>query len=207
MNEAEFEKLLAPGHETRGVEYKPPGRRTDKLLFAKITRAALGMANRRDGGTIVIGIDCGNNVPEPVGLTKDDLLTWAYDDVAAGFSSYADPSISFELERFSYNSVELIIMSIHEFEEIPVLCKKDYNNKAEVILRKGACYVRSRHKPETSEVPTQEDMRDLLDLATDKGVRRFMSRANRAGVLHFGLAQPSSPSDEELFRKELGDLG
>lgn len=206
MNETEFEELLAPGHETRGVEFKPPGPRTDKLLFAKITRAALGMANRRDGGTIVIGIESVLNAPNPVGLNNDDLLTWSYDDVATSFAAYAEPSISFELERVSYKSLQHVALKIHEFEEIPVLCKRDYNNRTEVVLRKGACYVRSRHKPETSEISTQEDMRDLLDLATDKGVRKFMGRASRAGALHFGLTQPSTQSDEELYRKELSDL-
>lgn len=206
MNEPEFEELLLPGYETRGVEFKPPGPRSSKLLFVKVTRAALGMTNRRDGGTIVIGIESLNNTLKSVGLTDNDLLTWSYDDVATGFAAYADPSIAFDLGKVSYKEAHYVVLRIQEFEDIPVLCKKDYNNNGEVILRKGACYVRSRHKPETSEIPTQEDMRDLLDLATDKGVRKFMARANRAGVLHFGLTNPATQPDDELYKKELGDL-
>lgn len=206
MKESDLKELLAPGYETRGVEFKPPGPRTSKPLFAKVTRAALGMANRRDGGTIIMGIQSINNIPTPVGLTDSDLRTWSYDDVATGFAVYADPSVTFDLQEISCENAKYIVLKIHEFEDIPVLCKQDYNNNTEVVLRKGACYVRSRHKPETSEIPTQEDMRDLLDLATDKGVRKFMARASRAEILHFGLTSPATETDEELYRKELGEL-
>jgi len=206
MKESEFEEILTPGYETRGVEFKPPGPRTDKSLFAKVTRAALGMANRRDGGTIVIGVrSVGNNLT-PVGLADADLSTWSYDDVSTGFAAYADPSIAFDLEKVPYKTSQYVVLRMHEFEDIPVLCKKDYNNNDEVVLRKGACYVRSRHKPETSEIPTQEDMRDLLDLATDKSVRKFISRSTRTGLLPFASSEPTTQLDEELYKKELGDL-
>lgn len=207
MNDSEFEELLALGYESRGVEYKPAGPRTDRFLFAKITRAALGMANRQDGGTIIIGIESVNNTTRPIGLSSGDLSTWSYDDVAASFAAYTDPSIAFNLEALSYKESQYVVLRIQEFEDIPVLCKQDYNKNSEVVLRKGACYVRSRHKPETSEIPTQEDMRDLLNLATDKGVRKFVSRAARAGLLHFASGESTTQSDEDLYKKELGDLG
>jgi predicted HTH transcriptional regulator len=206
MKETEFKELLAPGYETRGVEFKPPGPRTSKLLFAKVARAALGMANRQDGGRIIIGIQSVNNAPKPVGLNENDLVTWSYDDVATGFAEYADPSITFDLQEVSCENARYVVLRIHEFEDIPVLCKKDYNATTEMVLRKGACYVRSRHKPETSEIPTQEDMRDLLDLATDKSVRKFVSRAIRTGLLHLGPGTPSSQSDEDLYNEELGNF-
>jgi predicted HTH transcriptional regulator len=206
VNDSDFEELLASGYESRGVEFKPAGPRTDKFLFAKVTRAALGMSNRRDGGTIIIGIESVNNTPKPTGLVVSDLSTWSYDDVATNFAAYADPSLTFDFEIISYRGSQYVVLRIHEFEDIPVLCKKDFNKNSDMVLRKGACYVRSRHKPETSEIPTQEDMRDLLDLATDKGVRKFMSRATRAGLLHFASSEPSTQSDEDLYKKELGDL-
>jgi hypothetical protein len=39
------------------LELKGPGARTDKHLFAKVARAALGLGNLRDGGHLIIGID------------------------------------------------------------------------------------------------------------------------------------------------------
>lgn len=75
------------------------------------------------------------------------------------------------------------------------------------MLRKGACYVRPRRKPETTEIPTQEDMRDLLDLAAEKRLRKNLERVSRAGgvIIPFQTAG-RSVSPQELFDKQLGDL-
>ncbi|GAI24923.1 unnamed protein product, partial [marine sediment metagenome] len=117
------------------------------------------------------------------------------------------PSISFDLEVQEYDGKNYVVLEIHVFEQLPILCKKDYPE----VLRRGACYVRSRRKPETTEIPTQEDMRDLLDLAIEKGLRKYVTLAYRAGV---GLVPiptvtaplPATTIDQELYDKELGDL-
>ncbi len=55
MTEQDFEGLLALGYETNGVEFKGRGNRTDSAFLAGVIRAILGMANRRDGGLVIIG--------------------------------------------------------------------------------------------------------------------------------------------------------
>lgn len=57
VRDDQFVELLALGHEQQGVEFKGPGPRTDKYLQGKVLRAILGMANRRDGGHIIIGVE------------------------------------------------------------------------------------------------------------------------------------------------------
>lgn len=57
MTNQEFASYLALNHELQGVEFKGPGPRSDKQLFAKVVRAVLGIANRRDGGLLIIGVD------------------------------------------------------------------------------------------------------------------------------------------------------
>src|SRR5918992_3524376 len=71
------------------------------------------------------------------------------------------------------------VIQVKEFADIPVLCKRSYDN----VLREGACYVRSRRKPETSEIPTLADMRDLLDLATEKRLREHLALLERIGLI------------------------
>ncbi len=203
MTKEEFTAILSLGHELTGIELKGPGLISDKHLFAKVTEAILGMANRRDGGRIVIGVHDNAGILEPVGLSKSDADAWKYDVVAEKLAGYADPSISFDLEIQEHNGKYYIILTIAEFEDIPVLCKKDYPD----VLRKGACYVRPRRKPETTEIPTQEDMRDLLDLATEKRLRKILELVSRTG----GLITPSQPvntipSQQELFDNQLGVL-
>jgi len=207
MTDEEFTAILALDYELPGIEFKGPGLASDKHLFAKVARAVLGMANRRDGGRVIIGVNCSPSVVDRIGLTEPQLRTWNYDDVASKLAEYAEPSISFDLEVKERDGRNYVVLEIQEFEQLPILCKKDYPE----VLRKGACYVRSRRKPETTEIPTQEDMRDLLDLAIEKGLRKYVTLAYRAGV---GLVPiptvtaplPATTIDQELYDKELGDL-
>jgi predicted HTH transcriptional regulator len=125
MTDQEFAGLLALGHEQQGVEFKGPGPRSDKQFFAKVVRAALGMANRRDGGRVIIGVrEDQKGKLKPRGLGATDLATWKYDDVASGLSSYADPSIRFDLEILTYKRKKYVILRVHEFEDIYLFCAK-----------------------------------------------------------------------------------
>lgn len=208
MTEQEFaeilEEIVALGHETSGVECKPPGSASDKQLFPEVVRAVLGMSNRRDGGVVIIGVkDTGSSLI-PEGLDDSNLVTWNYNHVSDRLQNYADPSVNFELEEKHYQGNKYIVLNTREFTDIPVLCKKSYTVGGNVVLKQGACYVRSRRKPETTEISTQEDMRDLLDLATEKRLRRYVAQAGRAGV---ALVPPlEQPADQELYEKQLGDL-
>lgn len=192
-------ELVALGHELQGVECKSPGSRTDKLLLIKAVKAMLGMANRRDGGLVIIGVQDNKTALVPVGLNAKDLAAWTYDDLANSVSEYADPSIGFELEHHECEGKEHVLITVREFEDIPILCKKDYASD----VRKGACYVRSRRKPETTEIATQEDMRDLLDLATEKRLRKFVAQTQSVGLQ---IGAPESISDQDRFDQQLGDF-
>ncbi len=199
MTDEEFVQLLALGRELSGLEFKGSGSRSERRLFAQVVRAVLGMANRRDGGTVVIGVQDDGSSLHPVGVDEPDLATWQYDGVADALAEYADPSVSFDLEFKTHDGRTYVVIEVAEFEDIPVLCKKAYGD----VLRNGACYVRTRRKPETSEIPAQAEMRDLLDVAIDKGVQRFLSRAQTAGMISFIVA---APGDRERFDQQLGDF-
>jgi predicted HTH transcriptional regulator len=80
MTDNDFAQLLAIGYERQGIEFKAPGPLTDKHLAALVAKAMLGMANHRDGGHIVIGVNDMGNRLDPVGLAHDDLDTWSNDD-------------------------------------------------------------------------------------------------------------------------------
>jgi hypothetical protein len=103
----------------------------------------------------------------------------------------------------NYESGSFVALKFHEFDDVPILCARDYNRDKDTVVRKGACYVRSRHKPETSEIPSQSEMRDLLELATEKRLRLYVTTARRAGL---DLDVTSGVTDSDLFEAELGDL-
>jgi predicted HTH transcriptional regulator len=99
MTPDQLRELVAVGYERRGVEFKTGGSRTQQPLFAKVTRAALGMSNRLDGGLVVIGVsEDGQHGLTITGIPAGDLPSWRHDDIAAGFAPYADPPIEFESE-------------------------------------------------------------------------------------------------------------
>lgn len=205
LTDEQFADLVTLRYEPRGLEFKGARPRTDRLFFARVARACLGLANRRDGGRIIIGVDEQGGVLTPVGLSDADLATWRYDDVAAALASYADPALTFDLYTREYQGTQFVVLEVQEFDELPILCKLTYQEPPpgrQVILRAGACYVRSRRKPETSEIPTQTEMRELLDLAIEKGVRRFIDRARGVGLL---LPGETAPSNEELFEQQLDE--
>lgn len=201
MTEDEFKELFAYGREQYGVEFKGPGSKTEnKHLLAKVVRATLSMANRRNGGFVIIGIDeDGDGKLIPTGLSDEDITTWNYDSVADSIAQYADPNVAFDLETIIFQGRKFVAIKVYEFVDIPVICKKDYQG----VLRNGACYVRTRRKPETADIPSQTEMRDLLELATVKSIRRYISLAQEA---HLEISDALVRKDEEMYSKQLGDL-
>ena len=122
--------------------------------------------------------------PDPVGLSDEQAESWLnYDDLSASVNEYASPCVRFELDWQAFRGKKFVFIRVREFDDIPVLCAKDYNEPGKPpFLHRGACYVRARHKPETSEIPSEEEMRELLELAIDKGVGKFVTRAQKAGL-------------------------
>src|SRR5258708_21423632 len=126
ITKEQFADLVTLRYEPRGLEFKGAQPRTDRVFFAKVARACLGMANLRDGGRVIVGVDEQGGVLNPVGLSPSDLATWRYDDVAAALSTYADPAIDFDLFVHEYNGKQFVLLDIYEFREIPILCRNPY---------------------------------------------------------------------------------
>jgi predicted HTH transcriptional regulator len=213
LTDAEFLQLIEQGHETGGVEFKSTGSLDNPLFTARLVRAILGMANRRDGGLVVVGVsENPDKTLNPAGVSRADLPRWDYDRLAGVVSGFADPSVELALEQRRVGERSFLVVSVREFVEIPILCKKSNSplNDAGVttregeILRQGACYVRSRRKPETTEIPTQEDMRALIALATEKGVRRFVQLASSSGLISVPPRSPGAPAS--TYEKETEGL-
>jgi predicted HTH transcriptional regulator len=164
----------------------------------KVIRAALGLGNLRYGGHIVIGIDDADLAAMAPGLSDEQLATWmAFDDVSRKMAEYADPPLRFDIAHVELsNGATVAVIQVFEFEDIPHLCKKDYPD----VLRNGAMYVRPRRVPETSEVGTSVEMREVLELATEKALQNFVATAGRAGVAL--TAAPVTAADESETSRE-----
>lgn len=85
------------------------------------------------------------------------------------------------------------MIEVAEFESVPVICGRDSANGN---LERGELYTRSWSKPESSKRRTQNEMRLVLELATEKQLRRFVAMA-RGADLDMGL-----PSDRDKFDQQ-----
>jgi hypothetical protein len=199
----DLEVLLSGGYERRHLEVKGPGERDDKHFFAKVTRAILSMANLRDGGHVVLGIVDTDLVAMLPGLAPPQVASWLdFDTVSARIATYTDPPLRFDLSQLHLSSgAAVVVIEVHEFDDVPILCAQGFQAQgSQEVLRKGACYVRSHRIPETAEIPTAVEMRELLDLAIEKRLRRFLATAQVAG----GVVQ-SAETASSLFDAQAGE--
>ena len=87
---------------------------------------------------------------------------------------------------------------------MPVLCaKQGQDGTGDALLVPRACYVRPQHMPASTQVANHAQLRELLDLAIDKGVRKFIARARAAGLT---TELGGGPTDEERFTQEATDF-
>lgn len=193
VDQQEVETLLAAGHEIRSFEVKGPGTLADKAYVAKVARATMAMGNHRDGGLVCLGIDDKQMKQMTPGLDPAQLQGWSdYDNVSAALARYSDPPVTFELHPFTLSSgAAVVVLEVFEFEHVPHVSKLDYPG----ALQAGATYVRSLRQPESVSVPSSAEMRELLDLATNKALREFVARATAAGL---SLSGASAPTRQEL---------
>jgi hypothetical protein len=196
-------------HELPEIEFKGPGRRGDNPLFGRVVRAAMAMTNRRGGGTIIIGTSEQTTGLTHEGLTTDQLATWKLEDIASGFNSYTSSPIEFERLTHEHEGRTLLVLYIHEFATMPVMCTREYRDKSNpkmsererpIVLRPGAFYIRTLNKPESKEMLTSEELRMLIDLVSNKAVQSFVTHTKLAGI---NIAP--QPEDEELFNRQLSD--
>lgn len=198
------EENLATDSETRRFEVKGPGATSDRAFVARVARAVMAMGNLRDGGMVCIGVNDTDLALMKPGLNDAELTEWSDGDtVADKIASYSDPPVTFAVRPLKLtNGAQVVVLLVDEFETAIHVCKKDMST----VLQAGQTYVRPRGKPRSSQVPSLAEMRELHDLAIDKGVREFMRRAAAAGLIgQLGLpASPPSPHhvDTAQFDRE-----
>jgi hypothetical protein len=211
MDEPEFLQAVQLGHEQLRVEFKGPGLSTDNALFARVAKAVLALANTQHGGHVIVGVaEEPDKTLKLVGLADADLATWHPDTFRAKLAPYADPVPVTHYSVVTRGGRKFAVITVEEFEEIPILCAKDYSRsvagppqRTEVILQLGALYVRSLGKVESVSVPTSQEMRTLITLAVQKGLRAFMKQAVHAGLISYPEAPPSM---DAAYEGEVGDV-
>jgi len=168
--------LITLGREERFLEYKESA--PWDTLKQKIAKTAMGMANIRNGGTIVIGIPKRGSGYVQEGMSQEHAATYDLDDIKAYVNRFADPCVRMQLHERKLNGKAFLVIVVQEFDELPIVCKRD----CPPFMRQGAIYTRSYRMPETCEVRSQSEMREIIEMGVEKGVRAFIKMAQRVGV-------------------------
>jgi predicted HTH transcriptional regulator len=190
------------GCEQRRVEFKPAGKSDNPWLRARVIRAVLALGNTSGGGIVVVGVNDSGGTLEPIGLTDEEFASWRADLAHDAIRPYVDPQPELLVEPVRLDGRRYVLLRVSEFAEVPLLCRKSATISGKVVLREGACYVRAVMKSESVEVSTYAQMREIMDLATEKALAKYLRTAHRAG----GGVDPTGPDDDELFRKQREDL-
>jgi predicted HTH transcriptional regulator len=153
MTESELEQLLDAGHETQSFEVKA------RMAWnhAKLAKDILALANVRDGGSIVIGIEDQTFARQGVDATTKK--TYRIDVMRDQLAKYADPHVAFEV-NFLHDStgLEYAVIEVAPFRDIPVICRADSAD-----TRAGTMYYRnSNRRIESGAISNSYDMRDII---------------------------------------------
>ena len=170
-----LEYLILNSHtERRDLEYKK-GMNWDSLKL-KIVKAALAMSNLEGGGYIIIGaVRDSESVPfECEGMPSSVSKTYAQDTVSSVVNEYAEPHIEIELKHFSDDEKFFVVIQVFEFKEIPIICKKESGE----TLR-GKIYYRSTRQIESTSDLTTGELREIIELAVDKGMIKQKRRVGK----------------------------
>ena len=197
MQKSDIEALLGIG-EFRNLDFKA-SHELDKNAKIEITKDLMAFANTPDGGRIIIGVKENKSDPngkrfELTGMETVHLSTWTHDKLADTAKNFADPYVEFEFETVPVNGSVCVVIRIQEFQDIPVICKRNFG----ATLRCGAIYTRTCGKRESAEVQSQTEVREILNMATEKNVRKFIGTAMKVG-----LPLVIGPTDSDKFNKQL----
>lgn len=197
LDEALIDYLIFHGREERNLEYKQSMSWSDMSTKVKVTKSAMAMANITDGGYIVFGEKKNGEVYELEGMQKDHADSFKQDDIMEWVNSYADPYVELIVSPTGRNGKLFIVIKVWEFNQLLIVCKKDGEG-----LKRGDVFTRSRKKYETSRVGSQTEMREILDLAVDREIKRLRSRGLIASV---EVVSPTEV-DRKAFEQQRGGL-
>ncbi len=127
----ELYDIVFHGREERNIEYKSSVSWNDPKIKAKISKCILAMSNIRDGGYLVIGVN--DKAFDPVGMTKEDFDSFNQDNINSHIANYADPFVDITVFSEEHEGKKFIIIRINEFHEIPIICKKDFDEYLKIL--------------------------------------------------------------------------
>jgi predicted HTH transcriptional regulator len=185
INATDLEFYIQHRKEERYLEYKRSMIWTgDHTTKVKVAKAMMAMSNLRNGGVIVIGMqEIQKGVWEPDNMTLEQVNSFNHDDIAQWVNDYTVPAVQFSVEPLTLDSNKFVIIMVSEFDMTPSVCRKQKTLGGIEVLKSGAIYYRSNRKNESAPISSEEDMRELIQLAVYKGVAGEVRRLHELGLI------------------------
>ena len=172
-NENSIEKLrrlLSQKAEIKNVDYKLTfnWNEASKEDKGKIMKDIIAMANSKEGGIILFGVS--NKDMEPEGMPKEDYESFDQTKISDFINNYAYPKVSFVVEKPEYDGKFFVMITVKEFDKIPILCT-DFikSSKGEDILKKGCIPIRTEGA-QSKWVETADEWKELFELSINKEI-------------------------------------
>ncbi len=160
--EEDIRNILERKIETPNIDYK------EGLIWNKnnhdarleIIKDILAMANTKDGGKIVFGVNDKNH--DFIGISNESYDSFDVTPVNTLLHQYVDPTFTCNVVKRIVDSKKLVIIDVPEFTEVPIVCKKSANSTSnKEVLKKGGVYIRT-NKCTSELVSTADEMRGVL---------------------------------------------
>lgn len=166
------------------------------------------MSNIPNGGRIIIGVSDNLGVYTVTGMEDSHFQSFNQDVVCDHVGKYAEPFVTVQVQKVYEGEQRFVVMTVEEFEEKPVICKKNYTittaKGEEFLLRNGDIYTRTiGTKPQSTKISSYSDLREIIDMAVRKGVKVFLMNAKQAGL---SAEFTTVRSDEDRFNEQLKDF-
>ena len=185
--------------ELADVEFKQDGSFED--LKYKICKAAMGMANLRDGGLIVIGVSQDSQRRFVVdGMAAHTILTYVQEIVLQFVTAYASPPVELRVvSQFMHDGKSFVLIAVSPFDRTPVVC----HNTTPTGLKKpdqmnaGDFFIRTSNPAGTSKAVRADMIQDLLQIAAGRRAAEIIRSLNEGGV-RFDQVSTTSRFDGEV---------
>lgn len=193
-------ELINKQIETANLDYKAGfewAKKSRDHQFGLI-KDIFAMANTRDGGTIILGVQ--DDTRELVGVTKEIWDSFDQSAVAEMVHRYGKPKIGLQIIKTEVGGKLVVALMIAEFEDVPIICADTITelNTSRPILRKSAVYIRTSAAT-TEEISSDQDMRELLGRAMLRRGDELLRSVER-----LIKGKPLIPKEEsiDLYQKE-----
>jgi hypothetical protein len=161
--------LIARRAESRSLDYKR-AMSFDRDSRGEIVKCLMAMANTREGGYLLIGVDQASGEVEPLSPEQAGSFDpTPVGDFARNHCSEL-PDFSSAVVHFDGDGVSqtVVLIRVRPFAREPIVCTMDLhgpNNR--LVLRAGAVYVRT-DDAKCVEIRSAQEMRELIRTAVDR---------------------------------------